>query len=86
MKGWQVVGSLWQLDSPAWWIAAIALIVYLSAFRPARSRRTAAFVGALAAFLLALVSPVAALADGYLFSAHVVQHLLLLLVAPPLLI
>ena len=51
-----------------------------------RSRRLAVFAGALAAFLLALVSPVAALADGYLFSAHVVQHLLLLLVAPPLLI
>ncbi|MGD8607840.1 MAG: cytochrome c oxidase assembly protein [Myxococcales bacterium] len=86
MKGWQVVGSLWQLDSSAWWIAVVALAAYLVAFRPHQGRRLAMFAGALAAFLLALVSPIAALADGYLFSAHVIQHLMLLLVAPPLLI
>jgi putative membrane protein len=36
--------------------------------------------------LLALVSPINVLADGYLFSAHMLQHLLLLLIAPPLLL
>lgn len=35
-------------------------------------------------FLLALVSPVETLAEGYLFSAHMLQHLLLLLVVPAL--
>jgi cytochrome c oxidase assembly factor CtaG len=34
--------------------------------------------------LLALTSPLHALAAGYLFSAHMVQHILLLLVAPTL--
>src|SRR5262249_46227927 len=33
---------------------------------------------------MALVSPIGALAQTYLFSAHMLQHLLLLLVVPPL--
>jgi putative membrane protein len=33
-----------------------------------------------------LASPIDALADGYLFSAHMLQHLLLLLVVPPLIL
>jgi putative membrane protein len=34
--------------------------------------------------VLALVSPLNTLADGYLFSAHMLQHVLLLLIVPPL--
>jgi cytochrome c oxidase assembly factor CtaG len=45
----------------------------------------AAFAGAMAALVLALVSPIDAL-GGTLFSAHMVQHLLLVLAAAPLLI
>lgn len=44
------------------------------------------FLAALAVLLLALISPINALADGYLFSAHMVQHILLLLGAPALLL
>ena len=44
------------------------------------------FLAAVGVFLLALVSPINALADGYLFSAHMVQHILLLLVVPALLL
>lgn len=47
--------------------------------------RCAAFAGGIATLFIALVSPLDALADK-LFSAHMTQHLLLLLVAPPLLI
>ncbi len=36
--------------------------------------------------ILALASPVSVLADGYLFSAHMLQHLLLLLIVPPLIL
>jgi putative membrane protein len=36
--------------------------------------------------LVALVSPLDALSDTYLFSAHMIQHLLLLMIVPPLLI
>jgi len=47
-------------------------------------RRTASFLGGLAAIDLALQSPIATLTGRY-FQAHVVQHLLLMIVAPPLL-
>ena len=45
--------------------------------------RTAAFLGGLLATALAFASPVATLAGTY-FQAHVVQHLLLMVAAPPL--
>ncbi len=45
-----------------------------------------AFAGALATMLLALNGPVDALADDRLFTAHMLQHLLLALVMPPLLL
>ena len=58
--------------------------------RPAGASLTvadgAAFAAGLLALFLALVSPLDLLADHYLFSAHMVQHLLLTLVAPPLLL
>ena len=48
------------------------------------ARRTVAFTAGLAAVDLALQSPVATFTGSY-FQAHVVQHLLLMVVAPPLL-
>jgi cytochrome c oxidase assembly factor CtaG len=59
----------------------------LHAERPHKytSGRLAAFLGGLIALLLALLSPVDAL-GGFLLMAHMVQHLLLLMVAPPLLL
>lgn len=47
--------------------------------------RTLSFGAGIAALFLALLSPFDAL-DDQLFSAHMVQHLILLMVAPPLLI
>ena len=49
-------------------------------------RRIGWFAGCLAVFLLTLLSPLNTLADGYLFSAHMVQHILLLLIVPALLL
>lgn len=48
-----------------------------------RGRKTAFYLGTLILFL-ALVSPLDHLGDEYLFGAHMLQHFLLLLVAPPL--
>ena len=48
--------------------------------------RGLAFLAGLLTLLVALVSPLDLLADRYLFSAHMAQHLLLLLAAPPLLL
>jgi cytochrome c oxidase assembly factor CtaG len=49
-------------------------------------RKSAFFIAGVAVLLLALVSPLDALGDEYLLSAHVAQHFLLALVVPPLLV
>ncbi len=48
------------------------------------ARRTIPFLGGLAAIDLAIQSPIATFTSTY-FQAHVIQHLLLMVVAPPLL-
>ena len=49
-------------------------------------RLIATFTAGVLVIFVALVSPLHVLSDHYLFSAHMSQHLLLTLVAPPLLI
>jgi putative membrane protein len=61
------------------------LYVFLGGLHAPR-RRVAAFAGALLVLLLALNGPLHDLSDHYLFSAHMVQHLVLTLVFPPLLL
>jgi putative membrane protein len=46
--------------------------------------RVATFVTGTVIFTLALISPLDTLGDEYLFSAHMVQHMLICVVAPPL--
>ena len=53
---------------------------------PAPRWRVACFVGALLVLLGALNGPMHDLSDYYLFSVHMVQHLLLTLLFPPLLL
>jgi putative membrane protein len=66
--------------------AALA-IAYLVATRGnATKAACTCFLGGVLLLLLDLVSPIDALADGYLFSAHIIQHFLLALVIPPLLL
>jgi putative membrane protein len=48
--------------------------------------RQAAFLGGVLTLALALLSPLDDLSDHYLFTAHMLQHLLLTLVAAPLLL
>ena len=63
------------------WIAAWRI----HGVRP-RVGEAIAFAGALATLLAVLNGPLHALSDRYLFSAHMVQHLALTLVVPPLLL
>jgi putative membrane protein len=53
---------------------------------PVARARAAAFFAGLAAVLVALNGPLHDLSERYLFSAHMVQHILLTLVAPPLIL
>jgi len=72
----------WELNP----IVLLACVLAVGAFATKfRSRaRWKYFVAALGITLFALLSPLNALADGVLFSAHMAQHLLLLLVMPAL--
>src|SRR5712664_1440678 len=54
--------------------------------RPAPLGPPLAFFAGCVALLVALNGPLHDLSDGYLFSAHMVQHLVLTLVVPPLLL
>lgn len=88
------VGQLgWNWE--VWVLASLALAVFgyvrgLLRMEPgARSHvfgigRYAAFAAGIGVLIVALISPLDAL-DDQLFSAHMVQHMLLILVAPPLL-
>jgi cytochrome c oxidase assembly factor CtaG len=60
-------------------------VAYGVAVRP-WTRRAVAFVAGVVVLLLALISPIDVLGDSYLFSAHMLQHLLLMLAVPPLLL
>lgn len=82
MNTQQFLLSAWTWNPAVLASAAATLALYLIAFR-ARDR-ICWFALALVVFLLTLVSPVYALADGYLFSAHMLQHISLLLIVPGL--
>jgi putative membrane protein len=84
MTSWQVISELWYRRSPAWVIVLLATFGYTLAAvtQPVTRRQITCFVIAAATFLLALASPLAVLASRYSFSAHMMQHLLLLLIVP----
>lgn len=80
---WLMLWTGWPGPWP--WLAATAVLLgVLGRYAPAR--RPMYLVAACSALTLALASPIAVLAGDYLFSAHVAQHLLLLLVVPALLL
>jgi putative membrane protein len=54
--------------------------------RGASARHLAAFIGSVVVILIALVSPLDRLGEDYLFSAHMIQHLLLGDIAPLLML
>ena len=85
----------WLADPAS--LAPIALLVFVYVRRFLQVRRTdgprgatalhaLAFAGAILALLAALVSPIDALGEEYLFSAHMLQHVLLGDIAPLLLL
>src|SRR6266567_3747529 len=80
----QFLTSAWTWNIAALVFSGVALTAYLWAFNI--NRRILYLLAGLAVFALTLLSPLNALADGYLFSAHMLQHILLLLIVPALLL
>lgn len=84
---WQfapLVSALLILLAAAY-LAAVLLVARRGAARRWPGRRTAAFLLGLAVIAVATQSSIGVY-DDVLFSAHMVQHLMLIMVAPPLLI
>jgi cytochrome c oxidase assembly factor CtaG len=81
----QVLTSTWDWE-PTVLVGCAALAAgYVVVARPPGIRAVSFMAGVLT-LLLALISPLDALGDTYLFSAHMLQHVLLILVVPPLLL
>jgi cytochrome c oxidase assembly factor CtaG len=78
--------SAWTWEPEVLATCAVLLLAYLAADHYRLTWRTAAFAGGLCVILLALESPIDLLGDEYLFSIHMLQHLLLILIVPPLLL
>jgi putative membrane protein len=85
----------WLADPAVLAPIAVLVAVYVMRFRSARREaggrgagavQAAAFAGAVLVLLTALVSPLDGLGEDYLFSAHMLQHVLLGDVAPLLLL
>jgi putative membrane protein len=86
MTLWQVIQRTWTWE-PSVIVGCFALAGgYLAAGGARRPHHTAAFVAGAIVLFLSLDSPLDTLGDTYLFSAHMVQHLLLILIVPPLLL
>jgi cytochrome c oxidase assembly factor CtaG len=82
--GWtfEPLPTLGIAAATAWWLWAVRRIDGLHPANPVPRARTYSFLVAMAALALALVSGVARY-DTTLFSVHMVQHVLLMLVAAP---
>ena len=84
MTTYQFFTTAWTWNSILLLLSALAFVGYLLAF--GRRGRPVYFAAALVLFLLVFISPFSALANGYLFSAHMLQHILLVLIVPALLL
>lgn len=76
----QFLISDWVWSPLAVLCAVAGLITYFAYF--GWNERAGWIVASATVFLLTLMSPLAALAEGYLFCAHTAQHILLVLVVP----
>jgi putative membrane protein len=81
-----LLATAWDWE-PSVLLGCTALIAaYVAATRRRPTRQMCSFFAGVAVLLFAQCSPLDALGDTYLFSAHMIQHLLLLLIVPPLLV
>lgn len=78
----QFLTSAWTWNTTVLLLSVVVILAYVCAFGV--SRRVLYLIAGLGVFVLTLVSPLNALADGFLFSAHMAQHILLLLIVPAL--
>ncbi|TFG76745.1 MAG: cytochrome c oxidase assembly protein [Thermodesulfobacteriales bacterium] len=86
MNIWQVLSSTWNME-PWVLVSALAVLVAYGLGTGFKfTKLSALFITGITIYVLALVSPLDYLGRTYLFSANMIQHILLLLVVPLLLL
>ncbi|MEA2653919.1 MAG: hypothetical protein QOI37_1146 [Chloroflexota bacterium] len=85
LLGWtfEPIPTLAIVAALGWWVWAVRRVNAVHPANPVPRRRSLAFVGGMLALGFALISGIARY-DTSLFSVHMVQHVLLMLVAAPL--
>lgn len=86
---WRVYPSFmagWLLLGAAYFLVIGPLRHRFPGSRPVPARQVASFVAGMGLMFAALQGPLHELSDYFLFSAHMVQHLVLILVMPPFLL
>ncbi len=82
----ELLTETWKF-SPSLLLSVLLFVgLYLYGARFKITPQSGWFFGGLILLLITLASPLHFLGEGYLFSAHMAQHMLLLLVVPPLLL
>jgi putative membrane protein len=82
----QLLLSAWEWEPSIVIGCLVLLAAYFAATRFKPVKQAALFVLGVLVMLLTLVGPLDVLGDDYMFSAHMAEHLLLMLVVPPLLL
>jgi cytochrome c oxidase assembly factor CtaG len=93
MPGYLYLLRLWSLPPVATFAIELSVVVYLRGWWSLRRAgvpfvppwRAVAFLSGLLTVWVALASPIDAL-NGFVLTAHMLQHMLLLMVAPPLIL
>jgi len=86
MTNGQLFAEAWDLEPTVIFGSAALFFAYLWVVRFRMNRKTALFGSGVLLMLLTLIGPLDFLGDNYLFSAHMLEHILLYLAVPPLLL
>jgi cytochrome c oxidase assembly factor CtaG len=82
----QLFTEAWDLKPTVIFGSAALFFAYLWVVRFRMNRKTALFGSGVLLMLLTLIGPLDFLGDNYLFSAHMLEHILFYLAVPPLLL
>jgi putative membrane protein len=86
MKITELITGYWVLNWPAIVIALLLIVFHLITNKKASGKKHFLFFTGVILMLLVTVSPLAFLGKSYLFSAHMIEHIVLLLIVPPFLL
>ena len=86
MTGWQLITSYWRLNIPILVAIVLLIFVHLKGNDYRLSRKSLIFFSGIVLLFLVTFSSLNFLGQSYLFSAHMIQHIVLLLIVPPLLL